>query len=919
MAAVAPPPDGLDPPPATPPTAAAGTPPLAVPATNTPPNPATTPTPLTPNPNPSPTLPPPPMSTPPVVAPPMHSFAPSFRPLGAPPPPPPPQQVQVQVPPQYGGVPNPGYPMAQQMQPPGVPHVMPPGAVRPPAMYAPQPGVYLQQPGAALPPGMPRYPGPYPMMRPGFPPRPMPPVGVMPLQRPPIIPGIRGAPPVVPPTARPPTPAVTPPDKPPTAVYVGKIAPTVDNEFLLSLLRLCGPVKSWKRTQNPSSGKPVSFGFCEFESAEGILRATRLLNKLSIDGQELVVNINDATKEYLKKHVEEKKKAQEKTKEMEDGGGSGTTAVTGNELSKPVSDETETGTGDAGDKGNEENPKKFGIVTEEDSKADKDVAEKISSMIEEWLKTRPPPPPPPVEQSADISSKHKNGEYSVDVTKNDSEDKSGTGSDKRAVNETERIETGSPDKRKERERDKEKRDKDKELERHERERERERVRRDREKDIKYKEVERLYKERLKEWEFREREKEYQRQHEKEREKDRERERKREIMKQEDDSDEEDNRKRRRRSSGTLEERKRRRLREKEEDLADKLREEEEIAEARRRAVELQQQADEAAAAAAAAAVVAESATVMEVDGDDGKERDAQDKPAVVDVGNNDAFANGVDSGVNNGKDNIGDDKNMTPGEISDTKHNTSAPAKKLGFGLIGSGKRTSVPSVFAEEDDEDNDDKRARPLVPIDYSTEELQAVQANSSTGQPNIVAAAEFAKRILVTKDDKSDVEKDRSWRSSDRTNQRDRDRNDQDVGRTSDERREKTHDREKDKQDKPKSENKNILDAKQLIDMIPRTKEELFAYDINWAIYDKHELHERMRPWIAKKIIEFLGEEESTLVDYIVSCTKDHVQASKMLELLQSILDVEAEMFVLKMWRMLIFEIKKVETGLSGRAKA
>jgi RNA-binding protein 25 len=58
---------------------------------------------------------------------------------------------------------------------------------------------------------------------------------------------------------------------------------------------------------------------------------------------------------------------------------------------------------------------------------------------------------------------------------------------------------------------------------------------------------------------------------------------------------------------------------------------------------------------------------------------------------------------------------------------------------------------------------------------------------------------------------------------------------------------------------------------------------------------------------------------LVDYIVSCTKDHVQAEKLLELLQSILDVEAEMFVLKMWRMLIFEIKKVEAGLSGKAKA
>ncbi|XP_015696018.1 RNA-binding protein 25 isoform X2 [Oryza brachyantha] len=764
--------------------------------------------------------------------------------------------------------------------------------------------------------GMARYPGPYPMMRPGFPPRPMPPVGVMPLQRPPIIPGIRGAPPMVPPTARPPTPAAAPPGKLPTAVYVGKIAPTVDNEFLLSILRLCGPVKSWKRTQNPSSGKPVSFGFCEFESAEGILRATRLLNKLSIDGQELVVNINDATKEYLKKHVEEKKKAQENTKETEDGGGSVTAAVTGNELSNTVSDETDTEAGDGGDKGNEENPKKFGVVTEEDSESDKDVAEKISVMIEEWLKTRPPPPPPPVEQSADISSKQKNGESDVDMTKTDSEDKNDVGSDKRAVNETEKLETASPDRRKDRDRDKERRDREKEQERHERERERERVRRDRDKDTRYKEVERLYKERLKEWEYRERDKELQRQHEKEREKDRERERKREIVKQEDESDEEDSRKRRRRSSGTLEDRKRRRLREKEEDLADKLREEEEIAEARRRAVELQQQADEAAAAAAA---VAQSSTVMEVDGDDGKERDAQDIPIVVDDGKeSDAFANGDDAGVN-GKDNNGDEKNMIPGEILDTKHNSNAPAKKLGFGLIGSGKRTSVPSVFAEEDDEDNDDKRARPLVPIDYSTEELQAVQSNSSADQPNIVAAAEFAKRILVAKDEKPDVEKDRGRRSSDRMSQRDRDRNDEDGGRIGDQRREKTHDRERDKKDKSKSENKSILDAKQLIDMIPRTKEELFAYEINWAIYDKHELHERMRPWIAKKIIEFLGEEESTLVDYIVSCTKDHVQASKMLELLQSILDVEAEMFVLKMWRMLIFEIKKVETGLSGRAKA
>lgn len=733
------------------------------------------------------------------------------------------------------------------------------------------------------------------------------------------MPGIRGAPPMVAPPVRPPAPAVTPLDKPPTAVYVGKIAPTVDNDFILSLLRICGPVKSWKRTQNPSNGKPVAFGFCEFESAEGILRATRLLNKLSIDGQELVVNINDATKEYLKKHVEGKKKAQENAKEKEDGGGDGTSAAAENESLKLDSDKTDE-TEDVGDKDDQENTKKFGIVTNEDSEADKEAAEQINSMIEEWLKTRPPPPPPPpppVQPLAEISSKHNNGESGVDMTNTDSEDKNNDDMDKRTSNETEKAETGSPDRRKDREHDKDKREKD--IQRYERERERERVRRDRDKEHKHKEVERLYKDHVKEWESREKEKEYQRQYEKDREKEKERERRREIMKQEEDSDEEDSRKRRRKGSSTFEERKRRRQREKQEDLADKLKEEEEIAEARRRAIELQQQADEAAAAAAAAA--AESATLMEVDGDDEKESNVQNKPINSDDDNITGFANGgyADDGTH--KDNNGDEASTIQGQILDINQNSNAPAKKLGFGLIGSGKRTSVPSVFAEDDDEDNKDKKIRPLVPIDYSTEELQAVETDSSAGQQNIVAAAEFAKRILVSnqKEEKLESEKDRSRRSTDRLSQRDKSRNEEDGARISDERREKMQDRDKDRQDKPKSENKKIVDAKQLIDMIPRTKEELFSYDINWSIYEKHELHDRMRPWISKKIVEFLGEEESTLVEYIVSCTKDHVHASKMLELLQSILDVEAEMFVLKMWRMLIFEIKKVEAGLSGRGKA
>lgn len=78
----------------------------------------------------------------------------------------------------------------------------------------------------------------------------------------------------------------------------------------------------------------------------------------------------------------------------------------------------------------------------------------------------------------------------------------------------------------------------------------------------------------------------------------------------------------------------------------------------------------------------------------------------------------------------------------------------------------------------------------------------------------------------------------------------------------------------------------------------------------------IHEKMRPWIGKKIAEFLGEEESTLVDFILQSMLKHDSAEKMLELLDPLLDEEAELFVLKMWRMLIFELKRAEQEMVVR---
>ncbi|XP_038893395.1 RNA-binding protein 25 isoform X3 [Benincasa hispida] len=770
------------------------------------------------------------------------------------------------------------------------------------------------------------------MIRTPFPPRPPGAMGMVPAMPRPPIPGIPGVRPIIPPVVRPAVlPSVTPAEKPQTTIYIGRIAQSVDNDFMLSLLQLCGPVKSWKRAQDPSDGTPRTFGFCEFESAEGVLRALRLLTKLNIDGQELVLKGTQATRDYLKRYVEKKaensKKLKEtqisETKEEE----ADTTNVAKNETSKPSAEDSKEDN-DSGEK--DLDIACSAVLSDEDRDADREATEKLTNALEERLKSRPLPPPPLLttadvsgNSSAEPSAKLKDGEADGNTLKPDAADDRNdedTTSDHKQTSEHDKPETSSPDRsrrydRRSRERDRErdlKRDKEREIERYERETERERARKEREQRRKFEEAERQYEECLKEWEYREREREKQRQYEKEREKEKERKRKKEILYDEDDEDDDSRRKWRR---GALEEKRKKRSREKEDDSFDRQKEEEEIAEAKRKAEEeqLQKQKDPLKLLPGQTMSVIEKTVLAEESANEVKVM-ASERESEPDSSCDNHIGDGI---LQNGS---GDELNTIP---SETRQSGGLPAKRLGFGLVGSGKRTAVRSVFhEEEDDEAQKEKKMRPLVPIDYSAEELQAVQP-ASTGSlpPNLAAAAEFAKRLSTvnSKEEKPDGERERGRRSSEKSGHRDR--NDEDTYRSKDENKTTDRDRERDHVlDKVKTpDNKKLLDAKQLIDMIPKTKEELFSYDINWAIYEKHALHERMRPWISKKITEFLGEEETTLVDYIVSSTQEHVKASQMLELLQSILDEEAEMFVLKMWRMLIFEIKKVETGLAFRTKA
>ncbi|KAG6556371.1 hypothetical protein Mapa_002314 [Marchantia paleacea] len=757
-----------------------------------------------------------------------------------------------------------------------------------------------------------------------------------------------------------------PPEKPHTTVYVGKIASTIEDEFLRALLELCGVIKSWKRAQDPTTGSPKGFGFCEFESAEGVLRALRLLNKFSLEGQELVLNVNQATRDYLERYVSKKKESEKLIREEAEAIVKDEELAPGVESIEPLKPSLILFPKDEGtdkEENAEEDGKKFGLVNDFDRQADELASQKLASMLEERARLRPLPPPPPLPPAGSLSkaaspfdsSRFKDGDSNLDGTK--SEDLSGkneddTASDHKASVDTERTETTSADKgrrsERERERDREReleREKERELERYERERERERSRREREREMRVREAERIYEEREREWEGREREKERQRLHDREREKDRERDRRKEIKEQEEESDDDEWKKSRYRVS-LLDEKRKRRLREREEDTADREREEQEMLAKRQKLEKIVPEKE---------TVDGEGDYEMAVDeevieGPSPQVFPSKDTISVASASDAEDDQPGVEALNSNGIHELAQNFEGSSAAVTNTEADLKAsPApRKLGFGIMGSGKRTTVTSVFHQEDEEEKtEDRRLRPLVPIDYSAEEMEAVAlstpaaVSSPAVASNLAAAAEFAKslsnlssiNISSKEEKKEDGDRDRSRRKRDRPaeretprkeknrdrdrdRERDREREDRERDRDWDrEKKDLDKEREKERVEKTKvPEVKKILNAKQLIDTIPKTKEELFAYPVDWLIYDRHDLHERMRPWISKKITEFLGEEETTLVDFIVSNTCKHVTAASMLELLESILDDEAEMFVLKMWRMLIFEIRRVETGLA-----
>ncbi|PGH18693.1 hypothetical protein AJ80_04346 [Polytolypa hystricis UAMH7299] len=106
-----------------------------------------------------------------------------------------------------------------------------------------------------------------------------------------------------------------------------------------------------------------------------------------------------------------------------------------------------------------------------------------------------------------------------------------------------------------------------------------------------------------------------------------------------------------------------------------------------------------------------------------------------------------------------------------------------------------------------------------------------------------------------------------------------------------------------------------ARQLAADIPTDKEGLWKWQVNWDFLDESILGEQLKPFVEKKIVEYLGVQEQMLVEVVEEHIRKRGQPQDLVEQLEGALDEEAEVLVKKLWRMIIFFSESEKRGLSG----
>ncbi|KAI4194012.1 MAG: hypothetical protein LQ350_008037 [Teloschistes chrysophthalmus] len=106
-----------------------------------------------------------------------------------------------------------------------------------------------------------------------------------------------------------------------------------------------------------------------------------------------------------------------------------------------------------------------------------------------------------------------------------------------------------------------------------------------------------------------------------------------------------------------------------------------------------------------------------------------------------------------------------------------------------------------------------------------------------------------------------------------------------------------------------------ARQLAADIPSDKDGLWKWPVKWEFVDETVLSEQLRPFVEKKIVEYLGVQEQMLVEAVEGHIRKRGAPQDLVDELEGALDEEAEALVKKLWRMIIFFSESEKRGLSA----
>ncbi|KAH6685878.1 hypothetical protein F5X68DRAFT_209454 [Plectosphaerella plurivora] len=99
------------------------------------------------------------------------------------------------------------------------------------------------------------------------------------------------------------------------------------------------------------------------------------------------------------------------------------------------------------------------------------------------------------------------------------------------------------------------------------------------------------------------------------------------------------------------------------------------------------------------------------------------------------------------------------------------------------------------------------------------------------------------------------------------------------------------------------------------IPSDKDGLWGWSVAWDHLDDGVIREKLRPFVEKKIVEYLGVQEELLVEVVEEHLRKHGKPDALVEELTGALDDEAEDMVKKLWRMVIFFTESEKRGYAA----